>query len=70
MQERKSNFDFLSKHNELLAQLGITAERAFVPDPNTTLVKIRQLGEAFAQDIAARMGINLDEQSRQFDLLN
>jgi len=70
MQERKSNFDFLSKHDELLAQLGITAERAFVPDPNTTLVKIRQLGEALAQDIAARVGINLDDQNSQFDLLN
>jgi len=70
MQERKSNFDFLSKHDELLAQLGITAERAFVPDPNTSLVKVRQLGEALAQDIAARVGINLDDKNRQFDLLN
>ena len=70
MQERKSNFDFLSEHDELLAQLGMTAERAFIPDPNTTLVKIRQLGEALAQDIAARVGINLDDQNRQFDLLN
>jgi len=70
MQERKSNFAFLSKHDEFLAQLGLMAERAFVPDPNTTLVKIRQLGEALAQDIAARVGINLDEQGRQIDLLN
>ena len=42
MGANKSNFDFLTKHDELLAQLGATAENAFIADPNTTLVKIRQ----------------------------
>jgi type I restriction enzyme R subunit len=45
------------------------AERSFVADPNTTLVKLRQLGEALAQDIAARIGIKFDSQTRQLDLL-
>lgn len=69
-QPQNSNFDFLSKHDELLAQLGATAERAFISDPNTTLIKVRQLGEALAQDIASKIGIPLDDQNRQIDLLN
>lgn len=47
-----SNFEFLKQHDELLFKLAETAERCFVPDPNTTLVKMRQLGEALAQDIS------------------
>lgn len=39
----ETNFKFLEKHDPLLLQLAITAEQAFVPDPNTTLVKMRQL---------------------------
>ena len=70
MQKRKSNFDFLASHNELLAQLGATAEQAFIPDPNATLFKIRQLAEALAQDIAARIGLSIYDQNSQFDLLN
>ena len=70
MQDRKSNFDFLASHDELLAQLGATAEQAFISDPNTTLFKIRQLAEALAQDIASRIGISTYDQNRQIDLLN
>ncbi|WP_299978654.1 type I restriction-modification system endonuclease [uncultured Pseudoteredinibacter sp.] len=65
----KSNFEFLSKHDPLLLQLAHTAEKSFVPDPNTTLVKLRQLGEAIAQDVAAQVGIESDSQTRQLDLL-
>lgn len=64
-----SNFEFLAKHDPLLLQLAKTAESAFVPDPNTTLVKLRQLGEALAQDIGARLGLETDSQTRQLDLL-
>lgn len=64
-----SNFEFLKGHDALLYQLALTAEKSFVPDPNTTLVKLRQLGEALAQDIAARIGIETDSQTRQLDLL-
>ena len=64
-----SNFEFLKAHDALLYQLALTAEKSFVPDPNTTLVKLRQLGEALAQEIAARIGIDVDSQTRQLDLL-
>ena len=70
MLDRKSNFDFLASHDALLAQLGATAEQAFIPDPNTTLFKVRQLAEALAQDIASRIGISTYDQNRQIDLLN
>ncbi|TDG11649.1 type I restriction-modification system endonuclease [Seongchinamella unica] len=63
------NFNFLESHDPLLLQLASTAERAFVPDPNTTLLKLRQLGEALAQDIASRLGIEAEERTTQLDLL-
>jgi hypothetical protein len=43
-----TNFAFLEGHDSLLLQLATTAESAFVPDPNTNLLKLRQLGEALA----------------------
>jgi type I restriction enzyme R subunit len=64
-----TNFAFLEGHDSLLLQRAITAESAFVPDPNTTLLKLRQLGEALAQDIASRLGIEVEERSTQLDLL-
>lgn len=50
-------------------QIAAAAERAFASDPNTTLIKLRQLGEALAQNIAARIGLRVDSQSSQKDLL-
>lgn len=67
--DKTSNFTFLSEHDPIFLQLASAAERAFSSDPNTTLIKLRQLGEAFAQDIAARCGIEHDEQTSQADLL-
>lgn len=64
------NFEFLAAHDELLVRLAQTAEASFVPDPNTTMVKLRQLGEALAKDIAARIGVEIDSQTKQIDLLN
>ena len=69
MDSGKSNFDFLKHHDELLFTLAETAERSFVSDPNTTLIKLRQLGEAIAQDLAMRCNIEFDEQTSQSDLL-
>lgn len=63
------NFGFLAEHDELFVQLGASAERAFPSDPNTTLIKLRQLGEAIAQHIAALSGIEFDDQTSQLDLL-
>ncbi len=65
----KSNFDFLQEHDSVFFQLASAAEQSFVGDPNTTLIKLRQLGEALAQDLAARCGIGFDENTTQADLL-
>lgn len=64
-----SNFSFLAEHDPVFLQLANTAEQVFAADPNTTLIKLRQLGEAIAQDIAARIGIELTADTRQADLL-
>jgi len=63
----KSNFEFLKEHDPLFFQLASAAERAFAGDPNTTLIKLRQLGEALAQDLAARCGIEFDDKTSQAD---
>ena len=67
--EQSTNFGFLAEHDPLLAELATAAERAFASDPNTTLIKLRQLGEALAQHLAALAGITFDEQTTQADLL-
>jgi type I restriction enzyme R subunit len=64
-----SNFEFLKEHDPIFQQLAAAAEHAFASDPNTTLIKLRQLGEAFAQDIAARSAIAFDHSISQLDLL-
>lgn len=66
---QSGNFSFLGEHSPLFAQLGRTAEQIFSGDPNTTLIKLRQLGEALAQDLAARSGIEFDSDTTQADLL-
>lgn len=64
-----SNFDFLKDHDELLVRLAQTAEACFVPDPNTTLIKMRQLGEELAKTIASRVGVESGREVKQIDLL-
>ncbi|MCM2973290.1 type I restriction-modification system endonuclease [Larsenimonas suaedae] len=64
-----SNFDFLEHHDELLVRLARTAEACFVPDPNTTLLKMRQLGEELARTIASRLGVDSGSDIKQIDLL-
>lgn len=68
-QKQASNFGFLGEHDPLFLELALSAERAFTSDPNTTLIKLRQLGEAIAQHLAALTGIPFDEQTTQADLL-
>lgn len=67
--EHISNFDFLKKHQEWLYKLAESAELNFSSDPNTSLIKIRQLGEAIAQSIAARIGVESGNNVKQIDLL-
>ena len=68
-QGQESNFAFLSEHDPILIQLATTAENAFYADPNTTLIKLRQFGEALAQDVSLRAGIDFDDATSQADLL-
>ena len=65
----QSNFDFLAEHSSLFVELAHAAERVFASDPNTTLIKLRQLGEAMAQELAVRSGVAFDDQTNQNDLL-
>lgn len=64
------NFNFLQEHDPIFLQLASSAERNFTTDPNTTLVKVRQLGEALAQDIATRVGVAFDKDIKQIELIN
>ncbi|RUR30177.1 type I restriction-modification system endonuclease [Vreelandella andesensis] len=64
-----SNFGFLAEHDALFVELTAAAERAFFSDPNITLIKLRQLGEALAQHLAALAGIAFDDQTTQSELL-
>jgi type I restriction enzyme, R subunit len=63
------NFTFLAEHSPLLAQLGAAAEQTFASDPNTILIKLRQFGEAMAQDLATRFGIESTSRRSRPDLL-
>ncbi|WP_086479308.1 type I restriction-modification system endonuclease [Oceanospirillum sanctuarii] len=65
-----ANFGFLQQHDPLFLELAEAAERVFVSDPNTTLIKLRQLGEAMAQHLALLADISFDEKTTQIDLLN
>lgn len=64
-----NNFAFLKQHDELLVRLAETAEMCFSPDPNTTLIKMRQLGEELAKTIGSRLGIESGAEIKQIDLL-
>jgi len=64
-----NNFGFLAQHDELLVRLAQTAETCFAPDPNTTLIKMRQLGEELAKTIASRVGIESGREVSQLQLL-
>ena len=63
------NFSFLKYHNKLLVRLAQTAEECFVHDPNTTLMKMRQLGEELAKAVASRVGVQSGANVTQSDLI-
>src|SRR5439155_19146332 len=64
-----TNFAFLDEHDHLLVQLGMLAEKYFTDDPNTCILKLRQLAEALAQHLASRVGLLTSAQESQFDLI-
>ena len=52
-----SNFAHLQEHDEQLLRLGMLAERYFPEDPNTSLLKLRQLTELLTQLVATKVGL-------------
>lgn len=64
-----SNFGHLKAHDEQLVRLGLLAERYFPDDPNTCLLKLRQLTELLAQLVASRIGLFTSVDENQADLL-
>lgn len=64
-----ANFDFLAVYNTHLVTLPALAERYFRDDPSTCLIKLRQFGEALAQQLAARSGLLETPDETQVDLL-
>ncbi|MBV2204255.1 MAG: type I restriction-modification system endonuclease [Pseudomonas sp.] len=64
-----SNFGHLKVHDQQLVRLGILAERYFSDDPNTCLLKLRQLAELLAQLAASNVGIYTSPDEKQVDLL-
>ncbi|GEA51431.1 type I restriction-modification system deoxyribonuclease [Vibrio inusitatus NBRC 102082] len=63
----KSNFEFLKGVNDFLFAIARAAEKNYPDDPNTTLVKLRQFGEATAKHLAKLLDIETPDN--QHDLL-
>lgn len=64
-----NNFWFLQNHAPLLFGLCTSAERNCHDDPNTTVIKLRQFGEAVVKHLAAVLGIESVLGQSQADLL-
>lgn len=65
----RSNFSCLEKHDAQLVRLGMLAERYFPEDPNTSLLKLRQLAELLAQLVAAKVSLYTSHEEAQYELL-
>jgi type I restriction enzyme R subunit len=65
----RGNFAHLKAHDEQLVRLGLLAERYFAEDPNTSLLKLRQLAELLAQHVATRIGLFVSAEEAQYDLI-
>ncbi|WJE30607.1 type I restriction-modification system endonuclease [Bacillus altitudinis] len=65
-----SNFSFFKGDWEVLAKLGESAERNIYIDPNTTIGKLRQLGEMIAKAVVASDGIKEVTGTTQADRLH
>ncbi len=64
-----SNFSHLQEHDEQLLRIGMLAERYFAEDPNTCLLKLRQLSEVMAQAAATYVGLYQKPEENQYELL-
>lgn len=65
----RTNFAHLERHDQQLVRLGMLAERYFPDDPNTSLLKLRQLAELLAQLTASKVGIYTSREEPQYELL-
>ena len=68
-QPASQNFGFLASADTVLVRTAALAERYFPDDPVTSLMKLRQFGEALAQQVAARTGVFTSADEPQADLL-
>ncbi len=64
-----TNFAHLKEHDEQLLRLGMLAEKYFPDDPNTSLLKLRQLAELLAQLVATKVGLYVSPEEAQYELL-
>ena len=62
------NFTFLSQHDPVLQKLAALAERFVFEDPNTALIKIRQLAETLAKGVAAQIGLSCGRDETFLDI--
>jgi type I restriction enzyme R subunit len=65
----QSNFAQFAEQDQQLLRIGLLAERYFPDDPNTSLLKLRQLAELLAQQVAAYLGIYVSSEEPQFELI-
>ena len=68
-QDIRSNFDMLRAYEPQLWRLGALAERYFAEDPNSSLLKLRQLAELLAKSLAARGGLYTSQEETQYELI-
>lgn len=66
-----ANFEFLKNTSApaILHELASNAERYYFGDPNTCLVKVRQLAEAFTQALGSKLGLTVSTKDSQAQLL-
>lgn len=67
--EPSTNFGFLATYDGPFHQLAVAAEKLLAIDPNTAIVKVRQLAEAFARHAAAVCGFYPGAQASFLDTL-
>lgn len=65
-----TNFAHLQRHDQQLVRLGTLAERYFTDDPNTAVMKLRQLAELLAQLVATKVGLYTSQRESQYELLH
>ncbi|MEH7294570.1 hypothetical protein V7134_29940, partial [Priestia megaterium] len=65
-----SNFTFFKGDWEVLAKLGESAERNVYVDPNTTISKLRLLGETITKAVLASDNIREFYDTNQIQRLN